>query len=167
MRKKRPEQKSVELFTDGSWKGKLQAGGWSSLLVYWPHWKLLTSGEQDTTISRMELYGVVRGLEELTEPCNVKVIADSSMVVQIINGWIYNWKRKNWITKGGTPVANLDLIKRLYELMQIHNVHAVWVKAHTNRTDYQSNANRICDYYAQKSAFDQHKAIYQAHPMPK
>lgn len=167
MRKHDQRLKSVELFTDGSWKGKLNAGGWTSLLVCWPHWKLVTSSEQDTTISRMELTGVIHGLEELTEPCNVKVIADSKLVVNTINGWIYGWKKNNWTTKGGTPVANLDLVKRLYQLMQVHNVRAEWVKAHTFRKDYKSSANRICDYYAQKSADDHHKSTQQAHPMPK
>ena len=33
MRKHDPKLKTVELFTDGSWKGKLNAGGWTSLLV--------------------------------------------------------------------------------------------------------------------------------------
>lgn len=167
MRRFDPERKTVELYTDGSWKDKLQAGGWAALLVYWPHWKLVTEGAHDTTISRMELYAVIHGLEELTEPCNVLVIADSRLVVNTINMWIYNWKKHNWRTKGGSPVANLDLVQRLYALMKTHNVKAEWVKAHTFRKDNRSNANRVCDYYAQRSADEHKKNMHPAHPMLK
>ena len=54
-------------------------------------------------------------------------------------------------------VNNLDLIKRLSDLLETHNVKATWVKAHTNRKDKHSIANRIVDYFAQKSASEHHQ----------
>ena len=156
-KKVKTPRKQVELYTDGSWKRGIAAGGWSSMLVYWPHWKLITSSESPTTISRMELLAVISGLESLTEPCDVKLVSDSAYVVGCVNEWIRLWKKNNWITKNKTPVANLDLIKRLSDLLETHNVKATWVKAHTNRKDKHSIANRIVDYFAQKSASEHHQ----------
>ena len=156
-KKVKTPRKQVELYTDGSWKRGIAAGGWSSMLVYWPHWKLITSSESPTTISRMELLAVISGLESLTEPCDVKLVSDSAYVVGCVNEWIRIWKKNNWITKNKTPVANLDLIKRLSDLLETHNVKATWVKAHTNRKDKHSIANRIVDYFAQKSASEHHQ----------
>lgn len=102
----------------------------------------------------MELLAVINALENLTEPCEVKLVSDSSYVVGCVNDWIRQWKRHGWINHSGKPVANLDLIMRLHELLEIHHVRATWVKAHTDRTDKHSNANRIVDYFAQKSADD-------------
>lgn len=156
-KKVKTPRKQVELYTDGSWKRGIAAGGWSSMLVYWPHWKLITSSESPTTISRMELLAVISGLESLTEPCDVKLVSDSAYVVGCVNEWIRLWKKNNWITKNKTPVANLDLIKRLSDLLETHNVKAIWVKAHTDRKDKHSTANRIVDYFAQKSASEHHQ----------
>lgn len=153
---KKPSLKKVEIYTDGSWKRGIGAGGWSAMLIYWPHWKLITSSESPTTISRMELLAVINALENLTEPCEVKLVSDSSYVVGCVNDWIRQWKRHGWINHSGKPVANLDLIMRLHALLEIHRVRATWVKAHTDRTDKHSNANRIVDYFAQKSADDHH-----------
>lgn len=166
VKKRRSTRKSVEIFTDGSYKKELHTGGWCSLLVFWPHWKLITDSAYGTTINRMELLGVIRGLEELTEPCNVLVVSDSKYTVNIINFWIYNWYRRNWtLGSSGEPVKNLDLVIRLYDLMHVHKVRAEWVRAHTINNDYWSNANRVCDYYAQNSA-EHHFDIKSAHAMP-
>lgn len=149
--------KPVTIYTDGSWKQKLNAGGYAALLTYGPHWKMIYSSESPTTISRMELSAVLNALKELTEPCCVTIVSDSTYTCNCINRWIKDWKRRNWITWKGSPVANLDLIRAIDDLMQVHKVIAIWVKSHTGKKDVDSIGNDLVDYYAQHSADTHHK----------
>lgn len=150
--------KEVTIYTDGSWKSKANAGGYAALMIHGPCWKVIYSSESPTTISRMELSAVINSLKELTEPCLVTIISDSTYTCNCINTWIKSWKRRNWIAWSGKPVANADLIRDLDALMNIHSVKAVWVKAHTGKQDEDSICNDLVDFYAQRSADDHHKA---------
>ena len=148
--------KEVVIYTDGSWKKQVGAGGYAALLTYGPHWKVVYASESPTTISRMELSAVITALKELTEPCCVTIVSDSTYTCNTINTWIAGWKKRNWISWGGTPVANLDLIREIDRLMGIHKVKAAWVKSHTGKKDDDSVCNDIVDYFAQWSA-DHHR----------
>lgn len=139
----------VVIYTDGSWKEKFKAGGWSALLTCGEHWKLISCGQVETTINRMELSAVLESLKILKEPCEVLIISDSQLTVNIINQFVYIWPKKNFVSSKGTPVVNQDLIKPLIELMKVHKVKAKWVKSHTGFKDEMSVANDICDYWAQ------------------
>jgi len=146
------EKPSVVIYTDGSWKNAVHAGGWSALLTYNDEWKLIGNGAVETTINRMELSAVIQALKCLKEPCKVQVVSDSQLTVNIINQFIYGWRKKNFISAKGTPVMNLDLIKELDSLMKVHTVKAQWVKSHTGFKDPLSKANDLCDYWAQEMA---------------
>ena len=93
---------NVELFTDGSCKGNGQAdggrGGWDAILVCGDHRKQLTGNEDKTTNNRMELLGVISGLEALKFPRVVTVYTDSRYVQSGITSWITTWKLNGWRT---------------------------------------------------------------------
>ena len=59
--------KSVELYTDGACSQNPGPGGWACILVYQGKEKTLSGGEPQTTNNRMELQGVIHGLEQLKE----------------------------------------------------------------------------------------------------
>lgn len=140
----------IVLYTDGSYKKRDNSGGWACLISCGNEWRQLAGYEYDTTNNRMELRAVTEGLKQLMEPCEVLVVSDSKLVVSTINSWIYNWVRQNFtVTGGGTPLANSDLIRDLYGLMQQHKVTARWVRSHTRATDMYSLGNNCCDWFAQ------------------
>ena len=139
----------VVIYTDGSFKRDYNTGGYAALLVYGYNYKLIFEGEIDTTNNRQEIKAVINALKCLDRPCKVTVITDSQYVKGIINGWIKKWKKKNFKTNKGEPVANCDLIEELDKLLEIHKVKAIWCKAHTGRTDRTSLGNAVCDWAAQ------------------
>lgn len=57
--------KKVEIFTDGACSGNPGPGGYGVVLRCGEHIKELSGGERETTNNRMELTGVIRGLEAL------------------------------------------------------------------------------------------------------
>ena len=135
--------KEVTIYTDGACSGNPGPGGYGVILMYGDRKKELSGGEAMTTNNRMELMGVITGLEALKEPCRVTLYTDSSYVVNAVNqGWLYGWKKKNWKKKGG-DVKNPDLWQRVLELIGRHDVTFVWVKGHA-----ENEYNNRCDALA-------------------
>ncbi|QIL79752.1 ribonuclease HI [Diaphorobacter sp. HDW4A] len=122
----------VVIYTDGACKGNPGPGGWGALLRSGKSEKELFGGELDTTNNRMELLAVIEALTALKRPCEVALYLDSQYVRKGITEWIHGWKKKNWRTAGGDPVKNVELWKRLDELVANagHKIEWHWVKGH-------------------------------------
>ena len=120
----------VEIYADGACKGNPGPGGWGAWLHYDGKHKSLYGGEALTTNNRMELTAVIRALEALKRPCNVKIYTDSVYVQKGISEWIIGWKARNWRTADKKPVKNDDLWKALDMLASQHNIEWIWVKGH-------------------------------------
>lgn len=122
----------VVIYTDGACKGNPGPGGWGAVLRSGKSEKELFGGELDTTNNRMELLAVIEALSALKRPCEVALYLDSQYVRKGITEWIHGWKKKNWRTAGGDPVKNVELWKRLDELVANagHQIEWHWVKGH-------------------------------------
>ena len=142
----------VTIYSDGSSRGNPGPGGFGTVIHYVDpkgelHVLELTKGYEKTTNNRMELLGVISGLEALTKPCDVKVVSDSKYVIDAFNQkWIDSWVKNNWKRKSG-PVLNVDLWERLLKAMEPHNVTFEWIKGHAGHPE-----NERCDELATKSA---------------
>ena len=79
----------------------------------------------------MELTAVIRALEALNRQCRVRLHTDSKYVQLGISAWIHQWKKRGWKTTDKKPVKNVDLWRRLDELVQQHEIEWVWVKGHS------------------------------------
>ena len=107
-----------------------------------------SAGYKKTTNNRMELMGVIVGLESLTRPCDVEIVSDSKYVIDAFNQhWIDNWQKNNWRKSDKKPVLNSDLWKRLLKAKEAHNVTFTWVKGHEGHEE-----NERCDRLAVKAA---------------
>jgi ribonuclease HI len=121
----------ITLYTDGACRGNPGPGGWGVVLEYGSARKTLHGGERATTNNRMELTAVIRGLQALTRPCQVRVVTDSKYVIQGITEWLPNWKQRGWRTAAKKPVLNVELWQQLDELVAGHTVEWQWVKGHS------------------------------------
>ena len=126
---------AVEIFTDGACRGNPGPGGWGAVLRYGGHEKLLYGRSSDTTNNRMELTAAIEALEALHRPCRVRLSTDSTYVKNGITQWIEGWKRKDWKTRNGKPVKNVDLWRRLDRAASPHRVEWVWVRGHAGHED--------------------------------
>ena len=141
---------SVTLYSDGASKGNPGPGGYGTIVSFTDskgevHELELTEGFKETTNNRMELLGVIKGLESLNRPCEVLVISDSKYVVDAFNEhWVDSWLKTGW--KKGT-VKNIDLWERLLKAMEPHKVKYQWVKGHAGHPE-----NERCDRLASDSA---------------
>ena len=144
----------VKLFTDGAARGNPEGpGGYGAILQYTDangtlHEKEMSAGYKQTTNNRMELLGVITGLEALKKPCEVEVISDSKYVTDAFNqNWVENWIKNGWRTSTKKPVKNIDLWKRLILLVNTHTVTFAWVKGHDGHPE-----NERCDRLATTAA---------------
>jgi hypothetical protein len=98
----------VKLFTDGACKGNPGPGGWAFILQHPASGKAHegAGGEGHTTNNRMELMGVIRGLELLRLPLTVDLYSDSQYVLKGMREWMAGWKRNGWRTADRQPVKN-------------------------------------------------------------
>jgi ribonuclease H len=136
--------KHLDIYTDGACSGNPGAGGYGAVLLYKDARKELSQGYKVTTNNRMEMLAVIKALEILKEPCNVTLYSDSKYVVDsITKGWVYNWKKKNWIKSDKKKALNIDLWERMLKLLEVHNVDFVWVKGHADNVE-----NERCDELA-------------------
>ncbi len=138
------EGRIVDIYTDGACKGNPGPGGWGALLVYGGKEKELFGGEKETTNNRMELLAVIRALEALTRPCQVRLHTDSQYVQKGISEWIHGWKRNGWRTSSKQPVKNADLWQRLDELAAGHAIEWRWVKGHAGH-DGNERADQLAN----------------------
>lgn len=120
----------VEIWADGGCRGNPGPGGWGVLLRTGSREKELWGGEPATTNNRMELTAVIRALEAMKRPVQVRVHTDSQYVQKGISEWIHGWKRNGWKTSDKKPVKNSDLWQQLDVLAAQHRVEWLWVRGH-------------------------------------
>ena len=137
----------VIIYTDGACSGNPGPGGWGTVLMYKGIKKEISGGAKETTNNIMELTAVAEGLKRLKFPCEVEIYSDSAYIVNSFNqGWIYNWKKKNWKTADGKEVKNKEIWQELYQLTKFHKVTFIKVKGHSD-----NEYNNRCDELARNS----------------
>ena len=94
----------IDIYSDGACKGNPGPGGWGALMVSGSSQREICGGDPATTNNRMEMTAVIRALEELEQPSQVRVHTDSQYVQKGISEWLPGWKRRNWRTAEGKPV---------------------------------------------------------------
>lgn len=139
--------KQVTIYTDGACSGNPGKGGWGALLMFGDVKREISGFSPATTNNRMELMAAIKALEALKEPCNVDLYSDSSYLVNAINQkWLKKWTTNNWRTSSKKPVENIDLWKKILELIRLHNVTFHKVKGHSD-----NEFNNRCDFLARQA----------------
>ncbi|TWI01383.1 ribonuclease HI [Flavobacterium tiangeerense] len=132
----------VHIYTDGAAKGNPGNGGYGVVMewVAKPYKKEFYEGFRRTTNNRMELLGVIVGLEKLKNPnTRVLVVSDSKYVVDSVEKkWVLGWEKKGFVDR-----KNADLWKRFLLVYRNHKVDFKWIKGHNNHVQ-----NERCDELA-------------------
>jgi ribonuclease HI len=134
------KNKVVQIFSDGAASPNPGVGGWGAILIYGKHRKEISEGFVKSTNNRMELIGVLRGLEALKkEGLDIEITSDSKYVVDSINkGWVFNWEKSGYKDR-----KNADLWKKFLILYRKHKVKMIWVRGHNEHP-----LNEQCDRLA-------------------
>lgn len=134
----------IIIYTDGASRGNPGPGGYGVILMSGKLRKELSQGYRRTTNNRMELMGVITGLEALKKDgLNVTIYTDSEYLVNSIEkGWLWNWVKIGFKDK-----KNKDLWMRFIPAYKRQQVKMVWVKGHASNP-----FNNRCDELATQAA---------------
>lgn len=112
--------KEVTIVCDGSslgnGKGNPRAAA-VAVLGFKGVWKAFGAYLGSATNQQAEIAAAALGLENLKEPCRVRLMSDSRYVVETMGG---TWKRK----------TNLDWWRRLDDAAAKHEIDWKWIKGH-------------------------------------
>ena len=143
----------IKIYTDGACIGNPGPGGWAAIILIENEKKELFGGEKLTTNNRMELTAAIKALEycDLQEERQrtlkqIKIYTDSTYVKEGITIWINNWEKNNWKTADKKNVKNVDLWKKLKELVKINQIEWCWVMGHSDNP-----MNDLADKLAKKA----------------
>ncbi len=158
------EQEQVEIFTDGACCGNPGPGGWGAQIRFGKNVKEIWGGAKDTTNNRMELLaaikglqlletiqagrvsgGPVKGFEELKKSSKVRIFTDSQYLKNGITEWIHSWKVNHWKGANKKMVKNIDLWKKLDNIIANHNIEWEWIRGHSG-----TPGNERADQLAQR-----------------
>lgn len=126
------KQQRLEIYTDGSClKNPGGPGAYAAIILLGGSEIDRFSGyDPETTCNRMEMMGVIAGLEAIPAGASVTVYSDSQLV---INCAARRWKRKK----------NLDLWNRLDAAARSRSVNWQWVKGHAGNR-WNEEADALC-----------------------
>ena len=143
----------IKIYTDGACIGNPGPGGWAAVILTENDKKELFGGERLTTNNRMELTAAIKALEycnnnEEKQPSfkNIKIFTDSNYLKDGITIWINNWEKNNWKTADKKNVKNVDLWKKLRELVKLNPIDWYRVKGHSDNP-----MNDLADKLAKKA----------------
>ena len=138
-------QADITIYSDGGAVGNPGPGGFGIVVeADGKSWRT-SKGYRRTTNNRMELMGVIAGLEstvDLSKGRKTEVVSDSSYVVNgMSKGWAKRWRANGWRrNKQGDMALNPDLWGRLLDAVDARDVVFRWVKGHAGHRQ-----NEECD----------------------
>ena len=136
--------KQVTIVCDGSslGNGKLNPRAAAvAVLGFKGYWKAVGEYLGKATNQQAEIAAATLGLENLKEPCKVKLLSDSRYVVETMNS---GWKRK----------TNHDWWERLDKAAAKHTVEWEWIKGHAGH-EVQDIVDKAARKIAKQGKVDQ------------
>lgn len=145
-------EQPIVVFTDGAAKRNPGPGGWGAVIVYPDgHVTELGGGAALTTNNKMELTGAIQALTRLRATSGrLAVYTDSTYLIQGIEQWVRNWKRRGWTTASGGEVMNRELWEELSGLTEARPPRSIswhYVRGHSGIPGNE-RVDAIADGYA-------------------
>jgi len=144
---------SFTIYTDGACIGNPGPGGWGAVILSENKKIELFGGEKLTTNNRMELMAAIKSLEHCgniiknnSDSKKISIYTDSNYLKEGITVWINKWEKNNWKTANNKDVKNIDLWKKLKNLIKSKDIDWRWVKGHSNNP-----MNDLADKLAKKA----------------
>jgi len=142
----------IKIFSDGACSGNPGPGAYGTIIQLDDGSEEILSGyAPQTTNNRMEMMGVIAGLEFFKDPIHCIVITDSQYVTKGVTEWMPKWVKNNWNSRvSKSEVKNVDLWKRIHKLVNFHTVELEWVRGHQGHPE-----NERCDAIARQTILDE------------
>lgn len=119
----------VHLYAGVTWKHSIASGAWAIVLNYGSHYKVIGGASNDTTANRLYLHAVLQGIRCLKRTIPVYIYTRSGYLRDGLEVWLDGWQKRNWLTREGTEVSNVDLWRQLSELKEKYSIKIIPVSS--------------------------------------
>lgn len=138
------------VYSDGACRGNPGPGSYG-LYVELPNNVTYKESEafKNTTNNKMELLGIIKGLEyaSRSDVKSVLVVTDSKYAINGMESWMANWKARGWKKADKKTPENVEMWQELDMLKdRFTNLKFEWVKGHSGHPQ-----NELCDQMANKA----------------
>lgn len=117
---------------DGAAKGNPGPAAWAYVIAdalgTAQRWQAGPLGTNTNNVA--ELTALIELLLATDPAVPLRVRMDSQYAMNAATTWLKTWKRNGWLTAAKKPVANVELIKRIDELLSNRDVKLEYVPAH-------------------------------------
>lgn len=138
------------IYTDGSCHTQYRTGAWAAIIFMGGEKTVLSGAEEDTTHNRMELTAVIKAMEYVRRKHQsvhvINIISDSQYVIGL-TGRKEKLSAKEFTTKKGMEIRNIDLVKELLNYEDCITVNFIKTKAHQKKhetANYNIEADKLC-----------------------
>ena len=129
-------------WTDGSAIPNPGPGGYAVLLAGKP---VALGREEKSTNIRMEAQAILAALRLAGgEKCEIRT--DSEFWIKVLTEWAPGWKANGWRKKSRGEIANLGLVKEVFEEYGRGRAKLVWVRGHVGLAE-----NELADEWANRA----------------
>lgn len=134
----------LHIYTDGaaSNNGKVNSFGGYGIVILTDNNELYhieNKYEKNITNNRMELAAILRAFDFISEHNLIEPIiiySDSAYCINMLTSWIFSWSENGWKNSKKKPVANLDLVQKLFQYCRdqdfMQNISFQKVTGHNN-----------------------------------
>ncbi len=129
------------LWTDGSAVPNPGMGGFAVLENGQP---VALGREDNSTNIRMEGCALIAAMEYAGEE-GCEIHTDSEFWVNVLTKWAESWEARGWKKSRG-EIANLDLVRKAWELYNKYDVRLIWTRGHVG-----TEMNELADEWANKA----------------
>lgn len=128
---------AIEVYTDGGARGNGErdcVAAWAYTLKYKNQYKQDSAACLGATNNQMEMTAIIKALEAIrNKTLPIRLYSDSAYCINGITSWIHNWKKNGWRNANKKPVENMELWKRMDELVaQCKDIKFIKVKGHAD-----------------------------------
>jgi ribonuclease HI len=148
---------SIYVYTDGACYGNGEKNAKAGIGIYFGKDNENNVSEKlegdNLTNNIAELTAAIRAIQIIKnmDYKNKIIVTDSEYVIKCATTYGSKLEKNKWLSsKQKKEPPNVNLIKKIYELTNTHNIKYKHIKAHTNAKDIHSVSN----YYADKLAND-------------
>ena len=120
----------IKIYTDGSCLGNPGKGGWAAIIFIAGENITIKGSTKNTPTNQMELFAPIQALKKIPDGKKIEIYTDSKYLKMGITEWIVSWKINGWKTSSRKKVKNIELWKKLDNLVKNHKIKWFWVKAH-------------------------------------
>ena len=119
----------VHIYAGVTWKHSKDSGAWAVVLNYGRHYKVIGGSSENTTANGLYLYAVREGIHTLKRTIPVYIYTRSGYLRDGFEVWLDGWRKRNWLTREGKAVSNVELWRQLSKLKDKYTIKIISVSS--------------------------------------